>query len=75
MSRAGWIALSVAVLAALLAVFVLSFLLYVRTPVPKGCEKKKSDLCSNCPNSRCEFSLYEPKGDLKEKNDEKENEK
>ena len=69
-----WVIIAIAVLVVLVAVFVLSFLLYVKTPAPKGCEKKPSELCSSCPNSRCEFQLYEPKGDLKNEKEEKENE-
>ncbi len=68
-----WIIIAVAVLLLLVAIFVGSFLLYVKTPVPKGCEKKPSELCSSCPNSRCEFQLYEAKGDLKKEKEEKEN--
>ncbi len=74
MPKVGWIILAIAVVVALVVVFVLSFLLYVRTPAPKGCEKKPSDLCSSCPNSRCEFQLYEAKGQLKSDKEEKENE-
>lgn len=73
MPRYVWIILAVLVLAALLSVFVASFLLYVKTPLPKGCEKKPSELCSSCPNSRCEFTLYEAKGALKNEKEEKEN--
>ncbi len=73
MSKEGYLILAIAVLAALVLLFVLSFILFVRTPVPKGCRKQPSDLCGECPNHRCEFSLYEAKGKLKEEQEEKEN--
>ena len=74
MSRLGYILLTVGVLLALIVIFIVSFILYVKTPVPKGCKKQSSDLCSSCPNKRCEYYLYEPKGKLKEKEEIKENE-
>lgn len=61
MTKEGYIALAIIVLAFLLAIFVISFLLYVRTPVPKGCQKSPSELCSSCKAKGCEFALYKEK--------------
>lgn len=39
MDQVGYIILAISIVVALLAVFVVSFVLYMRTPAPKGCEK------------------------------------
>ena len=72
MSKEGYLILAIAILAVLLIVFVVSFILFVKTPVPKGCQKQPSELCGECPNKHCEFSLYQAKGKLKEEQEEKE---
>ena len=53
MSETGYRVLAICVVVALLAIFVVSFLLFVKTPAPKGCEKSPSDACSSCHNKRC----------------------
>ena len=42
---------------ALLALFLVSFLLYVRQPAPKGCENLGRDMsqCGSCEESSCRF--------------------
>ena len=72
MSETGYRVLAICVVVALLAIFVVSFLLFVKTPAPKGCEKSPSDACSSCHNKRCEFYLYEPKESLKESQEKEE---
>lgn len=74
MNETGYLILAIVVIVALLAIFVTSFILYVRTPVPKGCEKSPSDACDLCPNKRCEFYLYQAKGSLKESQGKEEKE-
>ena len=73
MSKEGYLILAIAVLAVLLLLFVLSFILFIKTKVPKGCQKQPSELCGECPNKHCEFSLYQAKGKWKEEQEEKEN--
>ena len=43
MSETGYRVLAICIVVALLAIFVVSFLLFVKTPAPKGCEKSPSD--------------------------------
>ena len=55
MSQAGYLVLAISILVALAIIFVVSFILYRRTPVPKGCENIEINdtNCSSCGNSSC----------------------
>ena len=55
MSTGGYLALAIGILLALLVVFVVSFVLYKRTPVPKGCEDItiNEEKCASCNNKNC----------------------
>ena len=55
MSRTGYLILAISVILALLIVFVVSFILYKRTPVPKGCENLliNEENCAACGNKDC----------------------
>ena len=58
MSKTGALILGISILVALLIVFVVSFVIYVRTPAPKGCENIKIDdeKCASCSNNNeCRF--------------------
>ena len=57
MSQVGYLVIAISILVALLAVFIVSFILYVRTPVPKGCENIKinDENCSSCNHKECKF--------------------
>ena len=57
MSPVGYLVIAISILVALLAVFIVSFVLYVRTPVPKGCENIKinDENCSSCNHKECKF--------------------
>ena len=57
MSQTGYLVLAISILVALLAIFIVSFVLYVRTPVPKGCENIKinDENCSSCNHKECKF--------------------
>lgn len=57
MSQAGYLVIAISILVALLAIFIVSFILYVRTPVPKGCENIKinDENCSSCNHKECKF--------------------
>ena len=57
MSKTGYIILAVSIIVALLIIFVVSFILYRRTPVPKGCEdlKMSEEKCSTCGQKECHF--------------------
>ena len=62
MSQAGYLILAISILVALATIFVVSFVAYKRTPVPKGCEgiKINEENCSSCGNKEC--SYYQEKG-------------
>ena len=55
MSQTGYLILAVVILVGLLAIFVVSFVLYKRTPVPKGCEdiKISEENCLSCGHTEC----------------------
>ena len=62
MSQLGYILLAVGILVALLVTFVVSFVLYKRTPVPKGCEdiQINEENCGAC-SKHNECALYKGK--------------
>lgn len=55
MSKEVALILSISILVALLIIFVVSFLLYKKTPVPKGCENLEinEENCASCKNETC----------------------
>ena len=55
MSQTGYLILAISIMVALAIIFVVSFVLYKRTPVPKGCENLEisEEHCSSCNNSSC----------------------
>ena len=63
MPQYGYIILAIGILLALLVVFIVSFVLYKRTPVPKGCEdiKISEEKCSACNNKDC--AIYKSRND------------
>ena len=52
---------AIILIAALLAVFFVSYVLNKKTPVPKGCEKLLVDeeMCANCSNTSCKIKELE----------------
>ena len=57
MGTTGYLIIAISILVILLAVFIVSFVLYVKTPAPKGCENIKinDDNCSSCNHKECKF--------------------
>ena len=55
MSQTGYLILAISIILALLIVFVVSFVLYKKTPVPKGCENLliNEENCAACENKTC----------------------
>ena len=55
MSKTGSLILAISIILALLIVFVVSFILYKKTPVPKGCENLliNEENCAACNNKEC----------------------
>ena len=63
MSQNGYLIIAISILVALLLIFFVSFVVYRRTPLPKGCENLKMDeeKCSSCFNEQCMFHSREDK--------------
>ena len=57
MGTTGYLIIAISILVILLAVFIVSFVLYVKTPAPKGCENIKinDENCSSCNHKECKF--------------------
>ena len=57
MTQAQYLIIAISILVALLATFIISFVVYRRTPVPKGCEEMlmNEEKCSSCGHSECSF--------------------
>ncbi|MCR4879688.1 MAG: hypothetical protein K5906_01870 [Bacilli bacterium] len=59
MDQVGYLILAIAILVTLLLTFIVSFVIYRRTPAPKGCEQIKinEENCSACQNKDCQFHI------------------
>lgn len=57
MSQVGYLIIAISILVALLVVFIVSFILYIKQPAPKGCENIKinDENCSSCNHKECKF--------------------
>ena len=57
MDQTGYLILAICIIVALLAIFIVTFILYVKAPVPRGCENLKVDdeKCASCSHSECKF--------------------
>lgn len=55
MTTLGYLILAIVIIVALVIIFVVSFVLYMRTPAPKGCEKLKigPKNCEECDVEGC----------------------
>ena len=55
MPQIGYLIIAISVLVALLVIFIISFILYRRTPVPAGCENVKinDSNCASCGHKEC----------------------
>ena len=65
MSQTVYLVLAISILVLLLVIFIVSFVKYVKTPAPKGCENIKisEENCASCSHTECSF--------YKERNEEK----
>jgi hypothetical protein len=63
MSKQAALILAIVILVSLLIVFVVSFVLYMKTPVPKGCEALSinEENCAGCSNKSCTYNKKEDK--------------
>lgn len=59
LSKGAALAIAIAILVILAATFLISFVLYKRTPVPKGCEHIKigEENCKGCANTSCSHRI------------------
>ena len=55
MTQTGYLILAICIIIALLVTFVVTFVLYKRTPVPAGCESihVNEEKCAGCKNTSC----------------------
>lgn len=75
MSQTVRIILAVVILVALVAIFVITFILYRRTPAPKGMEDLKPDdmLCEGCQYAKsCDLRLHAKQEECAKEKTEKE---
>jgi len=80
MPRYAYLIIAIGVIVILAAIFVLSFILYVKTPVPEGCENLGRDEshCAECSESSCRFyarAMKRAQEKKQEDNHEKEGDK
>ena len=61
MSKEISLVIAIVVLVALLGIFLITFVAYRKTPLPKGCENLKADdeKCAACSNTQCVFNKKE----------------
>ena len=61
MSKEAALALAIVIIVSLLIIFVVSFVLYKKTPVPKGCENLEinEENCATCKNTVCSLRKKE----------------
>ena len=59
MSQVAYLIIAIAILVGLVVLFFVTFVLYKRTPVPKGCEELEMNdhNCSICGHSECSHYL------------------
>jgi hypothetical protein len=57
MDKTGYILLAIGIIFVLAAIAIVSFVLYRKTPPPKGCEKLEPDeaICCACLKSGCPY--------------------
>jgi len=60
MSQVAYLIIAISILVLLLVIFMVSFVLYRRTPVPKGCENIKinEENCAACNNKDCQYKPH-----------------
>ncbi len=63
---ANWL-IAILIIVVLVAVFIVSFVLYKKTPPPKGCEdlERNEEKCAACDEKGCRFNLYYDKDYVK----------
>ena len=57
MNQAGYLAIAIALIAVLAIIFIVTFVLYRKTPLPKGCEDlvPSEARCASCTEGMCPF--------------------
>lgn len=57
MDSKGYLIIAIIVIVTLLAIFTISFVVYKKTPTPKGCEdlKVSDEKCQACSNTTCHY--------------------
>ena len=57
MSETEYLIIAIVILVVLAVTFIVSFVIYQKTPRPKGCEdlEPSEDKCASCNNKNCSF--------------------
>ena len=63
MTSTGYLILAISIIVLLLAIFIISYILYRKTPAPKGCEdiKINEENCALCGHKECSHYVGEDK--------------
>lgn len=58
LSQGGYLAIGISLIALFVIIFVVSFVLYKKTPVPKGCEDLLANKakCEGCSKADCPYA-------------------
>ncbi|MGM9813396.1 MAG: hypothetical protein ACI32C_00580 [Candidatus Enteromonas sp.] len=67
----AYVLIAVLLIAGLLILFFVSFVLYVKTPAPAGCEKTYGPNCDQCDQASCQFYHFKEQALEKTKEEEK----
>lgn len=61
-----FLSLAIVIIILLVVLFIVSYILNKRTPVPEGCQEEKitDEFCINCSNTECK--IYEKLNEIKE---------
>ena len=61
MTQTGYLIIAISIIVILLVTFIVSFVLYHKTPVPAGCEDLliSDEHCNACPNKDCKLHKKE----------------
>ena len=73
MSQTEYLIIAIVILVVLAITFIVSFVLYERTPKPKGCEdlKPSEEKCAGCANDACAFYKERNSNETLNKKEEK----
>ena len=75
MGTVGYVVIAIAIIVVLVALFTISFIAYVKTPAPVGCEAGRGPNCENCEVASCRFYASAEEREMKKRAEENSGEK